>query len=140
MQARSIAPLVQLVIGIALVEIVAIGGNTLISNRVYIKMSYVRYRVITEKNDKLLSINYQILEQPHILDLHQRASNAVGGNWHGFEGMMNRVYILSAQLVTIVVTAWRNKGNMPGCLKCRHNITRMMGREVRRMKKDNKKS
>ena len=98
-------PLWHLVAGIAAVELLAIGGNTLIFNRVYINMAYVRFRMITEKNDKLLSMNYQMLEQPHILDLHQRAMNAAGGDWQGVGGMMNRSFALAARLVTIVVTA-----------------------------------
>ncbi len=105
LQTKSITPLLHLLLGIIVVEVVAIGGNTLIMNRVQIKMNYVRFRMITEKNDKLLSMNYQMLEQPHILDLHQRASNAVSGDWQGIGGMMNRAYRLSAQLVTMVVTA-----------------------------------
>ncbi|MCH5273923.1 MAG: ABC transporter ATP-binding protein [Lachnospiraceae bacterium] len=98
-------PLWYLVAGIAVVELLAIGGNTLISNRVYINMAYVRFRMITEKNDKLLSMNYQMLEQPHILDLHQRAMNAAGGDMQGIGGMMNRSFALAARLVTIAVTA-----------------------------------
>ena len=101
----EILPLVQLLGGVALIEIAAIGGQVIVSNRVYYNMTCVRLQMITEKNDKLLSMNYQMLEQPHILDMHQRAANSLGGNWQGFEGMMNRVYNLSAQVVTLIVTA-----------------------------------
>ena len=104
-QSKDIAPVIQLLAVIAVVELIALVGSTLVSNRVYFNMSYVRFQMITEKNDKLLSMNYQMLEKPYILDLHQRASNALGGNWQGFEGMMNRLYIVGAQVVTLIVTA-----------------------------------
>ena len=105
MNTKELLPLVRLLAVVALVEVIAIGGQTIVSNRVYFNMTLVRFQMITEKNDKLLSMNYQMLEQPHILDLHQRASNALGGNWQGFEGMMNRTYIVAAQVVTMIVTA-----------------------------------
>lgn len=105
MNTKELLPLVKLLAVVALVEVIAIGGQTIVSNRVYFNMTLVRFQMITEKNDKLLSMNYQMLEQPHILDLHQRASNALGGNWQGFEGMMNRTYIVAAQVVTMIVTA-----------------------------------
>ena len=105
MNTQELLPLVKLLAVVALVEVIAIGGQTIVSNRVYFNMTLVRFQMITEKNDKLLSMNYQMLEQPHILDLHQRASNALGGNWQGFEGMMNRTYIVAAQVVTMIVTA-----------------------------------
>lgn len=102
---KSLTPLVQLLAVVVLIEIFSIGGNTIITNRLNIRMSFVRYCMVTEKNDKLLSMNYQMLEQPHILDLHQRATNAVGGDWQGVGGVMYRIYYLLAQLVTMVVTA-----------------------------------
>ncbi len=105
MQMHDISPLVQFLFVVTLVEIAAIGGNALVSNRVYYKMTFLRFQLITEKNDKLLSLDYQTLEKPHILDLYQRAGNALGGNWQGVEGMMNRIYQLSALLVTLIVTA-----------------------------------
>lgn len=103
-QTRDMVPLMQLLLVVAIVEIAAIGANAVISNRMGFQVTYVRFQLITEKNDKLLSMNYQMLEKPHILDLFQRAGNAVGGNWQGLEGMMNRLYIISAHTVTLIVT------------------------------------
>ncbi len=105
MQSHDISPLIQLIVVVALVGIVVIGGNALVSNRVYYKMCFLRFQIITEKNEKLLSLDYQTLEKPHILDLYQRVGNAVSGNWQGVEGMMRRSYLLSAYAVTLIVTA-----------------------------------
>ena len=101
----DISPLIKLLIMILIIEVVVIGGQTIISNRVYMNMTFVRFKMITEKNDKLLSMNYQVLEQPHILDMHQRATHAIGGNTQGYEDMMKRIYNLSAYFLTLVVTA-----------------------------------
>lgn len=104
-QSKNLQPLFILVAGIAIVELIAIGGNTIISNKIGIRINYVRFRMITEKNEKLLSMNYQMLERPHILNLHDRASNAVGGDWHGVGSMMNRAYHMAAMVVTMIVSA-----------------------------------
>lgn len=102
---KSIAPLVWMLVGITLFELIASGISTFVSGKIGVKFNYVRFRMITEKNDKLLSMNYQTLERPHILDLHQRASNATGGDWQGIGGIMNRMYNMMALTVTLIVTA-----------------------------------
>ncbi|HKM35923.1 MAG TPA: ABC transporter ATP-binding protein [Lachnospiraceae bacterium] len=102
---KDLQPLLQLLLFTTLIEIVSIGGNTIIQNRVHYRFDYVRMKLVTEKNDKVLSMNYQVLEQPHILDLHQRASNATGSDWGGLGGMMNRSFIMGAMIVTMIVSA-----------------------------------
>jgi len=102
---KDFMPLLWLLLGIVVVEFIAVGGNAIVDNRRNFYSSYVRSYITTEKNDKLLSMNYQILEQPHILNLHQRAANALAGNWGGLEGMMNQMYALSSHIVTMIVTA-----------------------------------
>lgn len=104
-QTQELTPLIRLIAGVALVELLCFGANVYIQNRVFFRINYVRMRLITEKNDKLLSMNYQTLEQPHILDLHQRAANALGGDWQGPGGMMNRAYIMTATVITMIVCA-----------------------------------
>lgn len=102
---QNVTPLYQLLVGIALVELLALGGNSLIQNRLGYRINYVRMRMITEKNDRLLSMPYQTLEQPHILDLNQRAMNALGGDWQGVGGMMNRAYSMTGLAITMLVSA-----------------------------------
>lgn len=105
MTVKDLTPLVRLLLITTLIELVSVGGNTIIQNRVYYQFNYVRFKLMTEKNGKLLSMRYQTLEQPHILDLHQRAANSLGGDWQGIGGLMNRSFILVSLAVTMVVTA-----------------------------------
>lgn len=105
MATKDLSPLFQLLIITTVIELISVGGNTIIQNRVYYQFNYVRFKLMTEKNDKLLSMKYQTLEQQHILDLHQRAANSLGGDWQGIGGLMNRSFILLSLAVTMVVTA-----------------------------------
>mgnify|MGYP007025347634 CR=1 FL=1 len=45
-----------------------------------------------------------MLESPEVLDVHERATQATGGNNNGVEGMMNLMVTLGGQLFTVVVT------------------------------------
>ena len=105
MVTKDLSPLFKLLLITTLIELISVGGNTIIQNRVYYQFNYVRFKLMTEKNNKLLSMKYQILEQPHILDLHQRAANSLGGDWQGIGGLMNRSFILLSLTVTMIVTA-----------------------------------
>ncbi len=105
MASKDLTPLFKLLLITTLIELVSVGGNTVIQNRVYYMFNYVRFKLMTEKNNKLLFMRYQTLEQPHILDLHQRAANALGGDWQGFGGLMNRSFILLSLAFTMIVTA-----------------------------------
>ena len=45
-----------------------------------------------------------MLERPEVLDIHERASQATGGNNNGVEGMMNLMVTLGRSLFTVIVT------------------------------------
>lgn len=45
-----------------------------------------------------------MLEQPKILDLHEKALNATGGNFQGVEGLMHSIYEIGLQLIVILVS------------------------------------
>ena len=104
-ETKDLAPLIRMLVIATVIELISLGGDTIVQNRVYFRFNYVRFRLITEKNQKLLSMRYQTLEQPHILNLHQRAANALGGDWQGVGGMMNRSFRMMSLLVTLIVTA-----------------------------------
>lgn len=79
-------------------------GNAFSSNKTWYRFIYVRMQVITERIDRALCLNYQMLERPDVLDVHERATQATGGNSNGVEGMMNLMVTLGRNLVTILVT------------------------------------
>lgn len=97
----------------ALLKLILIGGllaaaltfgNTFSSNKTWYRFIFVRMQVITERIDRALCLNYQMLERPDVLDIHQRATEATGGNMNGVEGMMNLMVTLGRNLVTVFVT------------------------------------
>lgn len=101
---KSILPLIRLLIIISLVELITMISNAVVNNRQWYHFIYVRMQMIAERVDKVLSMNYQRLEQPDILDMYQKAARATGGNDNGVEGLMHSVYGLGIQLMLMIVT------------------------------------
>lgn len=100
----DITPLIHTLIWVAAVELVSTGLNVLTDNRCWFYMIEVRTKMITERVAKILSMNYQTLEQPDILDMHQKAAQATGGNDDGVEGMLHKIYSMGANILTFAVT------------------------------------
>ena len=80
-------------------------GDVTASNRIWFRFIEIRMKMILERIDKALRMNYQFLEKPEVLDIHQRASSATGGNSNGVEGMMNLMNTLGRNLFTVIVTS-----------------------------------
>lgn len=100
----DIMPLIHTLIWVAAVELVSTGLNVMTDNRCWFYMVEVRMKMITERVTKVLSMNYQTLEQPDILDMHDKAAQATGGNNEGFEGMIHKVYEIGINILTFIVT------------------------------------
>ena len=100
----NIAPLIRLLIIAAIVELVSVTANTLVSNRVWFYYIYIRLKCIAECNVKVLSMNYQMLEQPDILDMQQKTQNATGNNDGGLEGLMRSMQNYAGSVITMLVT------------------------------------
>lgn len=81
-------------------------GNITAENKTWYRFIKIRMRMILERIDKALHMNYQLLEQPEVLDIHQRASSATGGNNNGVEGMMRLMSTLGRNLFTVIVTSF----------------------------------
>lgn len=101
---KDIRPLLHLVIITTLIELVCMLLNTFTDNKRWYNMIHVRMHVISERVEKCLSMNYQMLEQPKILDMHQKASTATGGNDNGVEGLMHSIYDFGVQLMLMLAT------------------------------------
>ena len=101
---KDIRPLLHLVIITTLIELVCMLLNTYTDNKRWYNMIHVRMHVISERVEKCLSMNYQMLEQPKILDMHQKASTATGGNDNGIEGLMHSIYDFGVQLMLMLAT------------------------------------
>lgn len=79
-------------------------GSAFSQNKTWYRFIYVRMQMITERVDRALRMNYQMLERPEVLDIHERATQATGGNDNGVEGMMNLMVTLGKNLFTVAVT------------------------------------
>ena len=101
---KDISPLIHLILVIVAVELLCRMTSTVINNRIWYQFIYIRMYVITERVKKALTMDYQMLEQPDILDMHNKAMNATGGNDNGIEGLMRAVYDFGTQFVTMLVT------------------------------------
>lgn len=101
---KDIAPLLKLLLITTAVELIFWVLNTITNNKRWYYIIDVRMNMITERVAKALSMNYQMLEQPRILDMHQKGIEATGGNNNGVEGLMYSVYNMGVHLLLLLVT------------------------------------
>lgn len=101
---KDVAPLITLLIITTVIELVSKGLNTITDNKRWYWFIHVRMCTISERIRKVLSMNYQMLEKPDILDMAQKASEATGGNNNGVEGMMHNIHHFFVQLVLMLVS------------------------------------
>lgn len=101
---KDIMPLVKLVLVLAAVYIVIWGPAVVADNRRDYYFIYVRMKMITERVAKAISMNYQNLENPKILDMHEKACRATGGNDEGVEGMMRSFYKVLVHVMLLVIS------------------------------------
>lgn len=111
---KDFMPLIRVLVAACGVELIIMLLNAVTDNRIWVGMIYVRLNVITERVRKALTIQYQMFEQPDVLDMEQKARQATGGNDNGIEGIIHNVYqfginvvLLAVTLVTVIVLDWR---------------------------------
>lgn len=103
MMQKDLQPLFMLSGVIAVIEIVCICGNTIVMQIANSKILYIRHRTLNELSAKTLTADYQMLEQPHILDLFQRARIAAGED-AGIGIMMRKILTMGSVIVTLIVS------------------------------------
>lgn len=79
-------------------------GSIYAGSKVWYRLIYIRMQLIRERVSRALGIPYESLEKPAVLDIHERASQATGGNDNGVEGMMRLLENMGTSLVTLSVT------------------------------------
>lgn len=57
-----------------------------------IRFILVRFKMMARNNYKSMTLRFENLENPDVMDCHQKAMNAVGGNEAGVEGMMRGLF------------------------------------------------
>ncbi len=100
----DLGPLIRVVVIIIIIDFLLRIINTIIFNRNWAGYVEARFKLIGKRIDKALSMNYETLEQPHILDMAMKGSQATGGNNNGVEGLMHDIDNVSRVLVTMIVS------------------------------------
>ena len=101
---KSLKPLVIVLCIVIAIELVSMLLNTFTDNKRWYNFIYIRMKLISERISKTLTLNYQALENPKMLDCMQKANQATGGDYNGVEGMMHSVYFLMVQTILILAT------------------------------------
>ena len=83
---------------------VLILSKTISDSLTWYKYIAIRMKVISERVSRVLGLNYEILERPDVLDIHERALEACNDNQNGFEGMLHIIPELGQNLLTVIVT------------------------------------
>ena len=78
--------------------------SALSDSKTWYRYINVRMNLITERIAKVLSLDYETLEKPDVLDVAERASQATNDNSNGVEGMMRLIPQLGENALTVVVT------------------------------------
>lgn len=101
---KDISPLLSMLIAALIIELIARTLNSFAQNRIWFNFVNVRMKMKSEQIRKCLSMEYQTLENPDILNMDEKAKRATGGNYNGIEGMMHSVYDICTNLVIMAVT------------------------------------
>ncbi len=99
---KDITPLLYLVLATTAAELFMMWLNTVSSIKTGVGFTYVRLMIIRERIAKALSMEYETLENPEMLDRLQKAKRATAGDWQGVQGMMNAMQDMMVQTVSII--------------------------------------
>lgn len=86
----------------SVIFIVLWNTNTWYNSKTEIKCIFARMKLILEKNLITMTMPFIYTEDPSMLDCNQKASQAVGGNQQGVEGMMHIILNFSASLGAVI--------------------------------------
>lgn len=101
---KDLMPFIKLLVLVTVLDLSLMTMNTVTNSKIWYHFIYVRMCIVTERIEKVLSIDYQMLEQPKIMEMHQKAQQASGGNEQGIEGMMRTGTDILVRLAVVLVT------------------------------------
>ena len=99
----NIVPLIKLVTATSLAELFIMWLNTGSSTKLGVGFTYIRLMIVKERIAKTLSMDYESLETPEMLDRLQKAKRATDGDWVGVQGMMTFMQVLLTQMISIII-------------------------------------
>lgn len=98
-------PLIKLIlITVSILAAISV-MNTVCGNKLWYNYIYVRMRLCRVRIEKTLTMNYEALEDPKMLDRMFNANNATGGNNNGVEGMMHNIEKIFISLISFVMAS-----------------------------------
>lgn len=108
---KDVKPLLWLVAGAVVIELVFLCVNSISAQKLGVGFTYVRMMLVKERIAKTLSMEYETLETPEMLDRLQKAKRATSGDWQGVQGMMTymqtmMIYVVSVIVSTIIMTSF----------------------------------
>lgn len=83
--------LFMLMLIFTVIQIAATMANTYFNSEIWWRYIYTRLSMINEKNIKIMTVDFEHLENPDVMDCYRKAGNACGGNEDGVEGMMRGI-------------------------------------------------
>lgn len=99
---HDITPLLWLVAGTTAVEFVMMWLNTLSAKKLRIGFLVTRNSLVQERIAKTMTMQYEQLEDPDMLDRLQKAKRAVEGEWMGIGALMSNMWSTAVQLVAVI--------------------------------------
>lgn len=101
---KDIKPLLTLVAAAALVELFFLCLNSISAQKLGVGFTYIRMMLVKERIAKTLSMEYETLETPEMLDRLQKAKRATSGDWQGVQGMMTYMQTMATYVVSVIVS------------------------------------
>lgn len=106
--------LLKIIVFFAVLQLATVMLGTYRNKDMWTRFVGVRFGLLTLKNQKVMTMNYQYLEDSDVMDCYQKASNACGGNDNGVEGLQrylaNFLINLTVTLVGIVILGTMHPG------------------------------
>lgn len=95
-----------LVIGIAALTLLIVSTIQILTrSRSWWRFTYVRMKVLIESMGKSLRMDYQFLEDPKMLDRHQKAKDAGGSDGSGIQGMITSLQNVLTSIIKLVAAS-----------------------------------
>lgn len=98
----ELTPLLLLVGVTTVIELAMMWLNTVALTRTGAGFTYIRLMLIKERIAKALSMEYETLETPEMLDRLQKAKRATSGDWSGVQGMMTYMQSGVVQIFSLI--------------------------------------
>ncbi len=85
------------------IQLISTMLNTFFNSEVWVRCIAVRFGLMSEKNAKVMRIDFENLENPDVMDCYQKAGEACNNNDSGVEGMMRYLINFGMSLAVTVV-------------------------------------